>query len=273
MDNINTQEELAMQLAGEVLPEEEKTALISQFVVFIKGCLIYGVSMPEIRQRFFDEMASKIPVSTTILNYLWDEASEKSSHTLKSLSSQLTPSLKQTMENIKSSTELEKWPFCIIKASRIGELCRLTLNMENRGAPVPMTMEIKDLYSQQRFREQFTVSTGMVLDRVKAKAFDSFISGLQIEETKDTGVSVKDMITDVFSRVLGKMISSDSEEEEAEAMKAKGMALSDGVLKFKLSKIKGEFELKGIKPERLAQSLEDMGAKRVSRGVWTWKKI
>lgn len=272
MDNTSTQEELAMQLAGEVLPEEEKKALLFQFTTYIKSCSSSGVGLPEIRQKFFDDIASKIPVSTTMLSYLWDEAVEKSSRALESVSARLAPSLKRSMEDVKSSAEMEKWPFRIIKATRIGELCRLTLDMENRGAPVPMTMEIKDLYSQQRFREQFTVSTGMVLDRVKAKAFDSFISGLQIEETKDTGVSVKDMLTDVFTRVLGKMIQSDSEEEEAEAMKAKGMALSNGVLKFKLSKIKGEFELKGIKPERLAQSLEDMGAERISRGVWTWKK-
>jgi len=267
-DNL---EELAKQVEGSSMSDKERDGLITHFASFITRSMNEGNSVQSLREQFFLNTPNLMGVSATMLVYIWDEAVQKAERSQNSQWARLSPVLKDSLGAVRSAQELEKWPFKIARATSIGELLRLTLAL-NDGRIVSMTMEIKELYSQQRFREQFTVATGRILDRIKPRAFDDFISGLEIEETRDTGTSTKDMIQDVLQRLVLKVTQSDTEEEAQESMKSKGMCMRGNILHFKISKLRNEFELKGIKPERLAQSLEDMGAERITKGVWAYKK-
>lgn len=201
---------------------------------------------------------------------------DRESHALTDKRGSFTETTKtvvlEAVSEAKNKVELEKWPFRVLKASKIGDLLRLTLEMGPDGHWVPMTMEVKDMYSQQRFRERYTVATGLYLDRIKNAAFEEFLSKLDIEDIQDTGTSAAEMVQDVLDNQLMRVREAESEEEADESLRARGMTKRGGILRFRLNKLKNEYEIKQLKPNQLAQCLKDAGAKQSGRGVWEYKK-
>lgn len=260
-------EQLAQELEGSTLPDVERRALITMYERSIRSIIVSGGDIGLMRRKMLE---GNVTLSPTLFTFIWDEAEANVRRALGSAMAKISPQLRQTMDEVKAKAELDRWPFSIARATSIGDLLRLTLDID--GALKPMTMEIKDLYSQQRFREQFTVATGRVLDRIKAKAFDTFISGLNIEQLKDTGTSSREIVQDVLARLDARVLDSSTEEEKDESLRSRGYSRHEGHLFFRISKFKNESELRGFKPERLAQALEDIGAEKVSRGVWRYKK-
>lgn len=169
----------------------------------------------------------------------------------------------------RGDKDVNAWGFRIVKAKKIGELLRLTVLFED-GKTAPMTLDIKDLYAQMRFREQFTVATGRILKRIKVKEFEDVINSVDIEDVQDSGISLQDLLTDVLLSVKEKCIKIEKAEEIDETLRARGFCLFEDKLRFKMSKLRGEYDLKGVKPERLAQGLDDIGAKKINRGIYEW---
>ena len=87
---------------------------------------------------------------------------------------------------------------------------------------------------------------------------------------KDTGVSAIEMVDEALRALTGKVREAKNEVEYKESMRLRGMVRWQGKLVFKMSKFRNEYELRGVKPTVIAQVLENLKCKIISRGVYEY---
>ena len=184
--------------------------------------------------------------------------------------SEIKPIVNQTITEVSSSRDLNKWAFTPIKTVRINDMLRMTIGFPDDPIPRYLQMEVKDLYNQNRFREAYTVGTNRIIERISKGAYDKFISAINIEEMKDTGVSAIEMVDEALRALTGKVREAKNEVEYKESMRLRGMVRWQGKLVFKMSKFRNEYELRGVKPTVIAQVLENLKCKIISRGVYEY---
>lgn len=201
---------------------------------------------------------------------MWWDAVEKRKKEKGVMWSRIEPVIRESVREERAKKELEKWDFKVIKAQRIEERVRITVELTD-GRVAFMTMEVKDLYSQVKFREAFTVGTNRMLERVKNPAFEQFLSQLDLQELKDTGTSLADIVLDVVTSLFNKMKESKTEEERVEAMKNRGFAKFGQYFWFKLTRLKAEPDLRTTRASALAQALQDLEAEMESKNIWKIK--
>lgn len=200
---------------------------------------------------------------------IWATASAKIRKERGVMWSTLIPAMRQSLSEQSTRQELQKWNFKVLKAKRINELVRFTLEHED-GKLGTMQMEVKDMYQQNRFREAFTIGTNRILERIKTNAFETFIGSIAIDEMKDTGTSVYELIVDNLTLASTRVAESETLEEAEEAMRTRGYGKFQGILKFRITRFKNEYDLRGIKPAAIVQAIQDAGAYMSAKGVWEW---
>jgi len=184
--------------------------------------------------------------------------------------SEFKPVVQSTIAEVQTQRELRLWDFTVLRAVRVNEILKFSLQFPD-GSLASMQMEMKDYYNQMRFREAFTFGTNKFLDKIKAKAFDEFIASVKIETLENTGASNQDMVEEALLACISRLRDSENEDELKESVRARGYGKMQGKLRFRMTKFKNEYDVKGIKAAVIIQVLNNLpGCVMVGRGVYEY---
>lgn len=191
---------------------------------------------------------------------MWESAERKVREQRGVYWSRIDPLVKESIGKIENTRELGKWQFQVQSASRLNELLKLKIFFPSSSRARYMTIEVKDLYNQSKFLEAFTVGTNVLLERIKNKAYQEFLQQLNMVEAENTGTTSTEIVADVINQVSSRLSSSDTEEDAMQSVKTRGYGKYGGHLYFRIQRLRGELEIKGMKPSMVATILNELGA-------------